>query len=209
MILVYQATLDIHKSSWVDLLCDGLTLFPEICLVLGLLFIVLVILIKYNKYSKVPYALFIKNIALATAFINLSIGITVLIFFLRNNTVQPLYYFHDTLVFTRFTSFFKILTGALVVKSLSLLSKWWDTKSNKGVVWESPLLILGATFFMFLLISSNNLLLTFLLVEGLSVCLYFIIASELKGNAFIAVIIYFLLGGVSSVFFGYGVLRVY
>jgi NADH-quinone oxidoreductase subunit N len=60
-----------------------------------------------------------------------------------------------------------------------------------------------------LLISSNNLLATFLCIEGLSIVLYFFLATDLTGQGKKNVLSYFAIGGVASILFIYGIFRVY
>jgi NADH:ubiquinone oxidoreductase subunit 2 (subunit N) len=184
-----------------------LSFFPEAILSVGLIFTLIVILIRFKKYANVPFKLFVKNITLSEGFITLSLG-----FLTANALIHSINEIGEVssplLFYSSFIYFFKSLLGFLTIFSLSLLKNWWG-KKNKSIVWEMPLLLWGSLLFMYLLVSSNNLLVTFLLVEGLSICLYFILASELKGNTFTNTLLYFLLGGISSIFFGYGLLRTY
>jgi NADH-quinone oxidoreductase subunit N len=184
-----------------------ISFFPEIILGAGLIFTLIIILIRFKKYTNVPFKLFVKNITLSMSFIALSLAfLTVIALIHRIYGVGGLS--SPFLFYSSFTIFFKSLLGFLTIFSLYLLRDWWG-KKNKSAVWEMPLLLWSSLLFMYLLVSSNNLLVTFLLVEGLSICLYFILVSELKGNTFTNTLLYFLLGGISSIFFGYGLLRTY
>jgi NADH:ubiquinone oxidoreductase subunit 2 (subunit N) len=189
-------------------------ILPEFVLGFSLVFITGIILLNYDRYKEAPYALFIKNIALVSASINLSIAFLAAIYNYLDFKLSESDYnansYEAVIILNSFTYFFKAMVGILIILSLLLLRRHWDIKNDAGVVaWERPLLMLASLLFMFLLISSNNLLVTFILIEGLSVCLYFILASELRGNSFTAVLMYFLLGSVSSILFGYALLRTY
>jgi NADH-quinone oxidoreductase subunit N len=62
---------------------------------------------------------------------------------------------------------------------------------------------------MLLLLSSKNLLTTFLCIEALSFCLYFILASSNTKGTLGNLLIYFILGAISSVIFALGIARIY
>lgn len=65
-------------------------------------------------------------------------------------------------------------------------------------------------FFMFILVSSNNLLVAFLAIEGLSITLYYILSADVKkGNTPASMLAYFILGATASLLFLYGVFRIY
>ena len=81
---------------------------------------------------------------------------------------------------------------------------------HKYIIWEFPIILLLATFFMLLLGSSFNLFSLFISLEGLSLCLYILTAYDFdRRSSAEAALKYFTLGTLSSGFLLLGIALIY
>ena len=81
---------------------------------------------------------------------------------------------------------------------------------HKYIIWELPIILLLASFFMVLLISSFNLFSLFISLEGLSLCLYILSIYDFdRRSSTEAAIKYFTLGTLSSGFLLLGIVFIY
>jgi NADH-quinone oxidoreductase subunit N len=81
---------------------------------------------------------------------------------------------------------------------------------HKYIIWELPIILLLASWFMVLLISSFNLFSLFISLEGLSLCLYILAAYDFdRRSSTEAAVKYFTLGTLSSGFLLLGIVFIY
>jgi NADH-quinone oxidoreductase subunit N len=117
---------------------------------------------------------------------------------------------NGSFIFAHYTLACKALLALCVLFTLHSMMSWSANKPNEIIVWEAPIIVLLGLFFMFILVSSNNLLVAFLAIEGLSITLYYILSADVKkGNTPASMLAYFILGATASLLFLYGVFRIY
>jgi proton-translocating NADH-quinone oxidoreductase chain N len=183
---------------------------PETLLISCILFTFIVILCKYEKYTK-SGKLFSKTVELSKGYLLLTMIVLAVTGFFLLFTTEYFYYITlgNCFINDVATSFFKLFLLGGVLFAFCILSKWVGIKNNISNDWEIPLLMLIGAGFMMFMMSSINLLCTFLCMEGLSLCLYFILGMGETKNTKINTLIYFVLSSVASILFIYGAARIF
>jgi len=164
-------------------------LLPELFLSLSIFFILMAGVFKKNSYNFV---------------INLSLFALSLIFLiLLNVDTFKIKVFSDTFISDPFTNFIKIL---IVVSSLFILNfSQAFIKENKIDKFEYPIIILIAILGMFIMVSSNDLILFYLGLELQSLSLYILAAIDRDNQrSSESGIKYFILSALSSGLLLYG-----
>ena len=164
-------------------------LVPELFLSLSIFSILMIGVFKKDSYSLVT------KLSLFTLFI--------IIFILLNNDNFQVKIFSNTFISDSFTNFIKIL---IVVSSLFILNFSQSfIKENKIDKFEYPIIILIAVLGMFIMVSSNDLILFYLGLELQSLSLYILAAIDRDNQrSSESGIKYFILSALSSGLLLYG-----
>jgi cytochrome c oxidase subunit 3 len=204
-----------YEVYWKSLFRNNIELWvwlPEIFLLFFIIFTFSIILFKYEKYTRSIKKLFLKNCALAQGYLIVTffLFMGVKAFFGIFSSVPGFYItLGNTFILTYYTWFFKGLLVLLTLFSISLLSKWATIKSSPTLVWETPLVMLIGLVFMVGLVSTKNLFCLFLCIEGLSITLYVMLGVDTKKNSIKSIVTYYILSGLASILFLYGINRIY
>ena len=126
-----------------------------------------------------------------------------------NNNLETIFIFHNYFIIDIYTQFSKLC----VSMCLFIIILFWSKDYmyyHKYIIWEFPLLILLASLFMMLLLSSFNLFSLFISLEGLSLCLYVLAAYDFdRRSSAEAALKYFTLETLSSGFLLLGIALIY
>lgn len=117
--------------------------------------------------------------------------------------------FHNYFIVDLYTQFAKFIVSFCMLCILLFWSKNY-IYYHKYIIWEFPLLLLLAGWFIMLLLSSFNLFSLFISLEGLSLCLYVLAAYDFdRRSSAEAALKYFTLGTLSSGFLLLGIVFIY
>ena len=129
------------------------------------------------------------------------------IFFYRAG--ESIFIFHNYFIIDLYSQFSKFF----MCFCLLIITVFWFKDYmyyHKYIIWEFPIILLLATFFMLLLVSSFNLFSLFISLEGLSLCLYILTAYDFdRRSSAEAALKYFTLGTLSSGFLLLGIALIY
>tara|TARA_B100001093_G_scaffold458677_1_gene471259 strand:- start:1673 stop:3088 length:1416 start_codon:yes stop_codon:yes gene_type:complete len=164
-------------------------LLPELFLSLSIFFILMAGVFKKNSYN------FVTNLSL--------FALSLIFLILLNVDTFKIKVFSDTFISDPFTNFIKIL---IVVSSLFILNfSQAFIKENKIDKFEYPIIILIAILGMFIMVSSNDLILFYLGLELQSLSLYILAAIDRDNQrSSESGIKYFILSALSSGLLLYG-----
>ncbi len=164
-------------------------LLPELFLSLSIFFILMAGVFKKNSYN------FVTNLSL--------FALSLIFLILLNIDTFKIKVFSDTFISDPFTNFIKIL---IVVSSLFILNfSQAFIKENKIDKFEYPIIILIAILGMFIMVSSNDLILFYLGLELQSLSLYILAAIDRDNQrSSESGIKYFILSALSSGLLLYG-----
>jgi len=180
-----------------DLLRDLVLVSPLIAVFVMSLFPIMIKVFRNNREAN-PY------VTLFQAFIGLSIaiGLTGALSGAKQTA------FHGAIVFDGLTAWMGYLLYSLTGVAL-LLS--FEHIATKGKLFsEYVFLVLNATVGMMIVVMSNDLLVTFIGIEMMSLCLYILCAMGREGTlSKEAAFKYFVLGSFASAVFLYGIAFIY
>lgn len=146
-----------------------------------------------------------------TLLIILSIFFLFLVTFFNSGLIfRPVLLFNRGLLLNYFTS--AINSYILFFTIIFLLGSWkffFEKKNKLGEFIEYPILIGFSVFFLLALISSYDLMVVYLTLEGLSILLYVLAAYPFKQSSLEASIKYYSLGALSSGILLFGISLIY
>jgi NADH-quinone oxidoreductase subunit N len=179
---------------------DIVCISPALFLFLGSLF---PITFKIFNNNKEPNPI----VALALAMLGI-LGALTMSFVLIGSTSKPYYAFSSALVFDGVSTFTSVIV-CLVVGVAAIMSR--ENRATNGAQFSEYLfLLLNSAMGMLLFAWSNDLIVTFISIEVMSLCLYLLIAlSHEEQLSKEAAFKYFVLGSFASAIFLYGVAFIY
>lgn len=158
--------------------------------------------LRKNQENKVDFAV-------GTAVIGLSLSLALIIFFHGQVFSQGTFYaFSQALVFDQFTFFSTVLAFGLGLLSLPFLLN--HPTIRRSQISEFIFLYLNSLLGMSILIASNDLIITFIGLELMSLSLYMLITMNREPHdSKEAAVKYFVLGSVASAILLFGISLIY
>lgn len=174
------------------------------------LFSILLIFLIYSIFWRLKYSYKVLNMILNIYLIILLGLIFINIFFTSDVFNYSKLIFNHGLLLNYFTSYLRlfIVLFTLIFFIISLYFFYSTTDKKKDFV-EYPILIAFAVFFLLTFISSFDLMVTYLTLEGLSILLYILAAYPFKQSSVEASIKYYSLGALSSGILLFGISLIY
>jgi NADH-quinone oxidoreductase subunit N len=118
--------------------------------------------------------------------------------------------FNSGLLINYFTSYAKLFVIGFTIIFLLISLKFFFSEKNRDKDFvDYPLLIALSVFFIFILVSSFDLMVMYVAIEGLSILLYILAMFPFKQSSIEASIKYYSLGALSSGILLFGISLMY
>lgn len=181
-------------------------LLPEFVLISFILYLISCYIFFKLKYTNITHNLILFVSDVTVKFISL---LSVLLFVLTWSAFSTnKYLFYKSYILINFFALATKLFVVILFFFLLYFIKLWYLKNQKNIL-EVYILLLGSLFFIFFLISSVNLFLSYVCLEGLTLQSYVLAIFNFSKISIEVVLKYFLLGSLASAIMLFGISLLY
>ena len=201
---ILEYTEKLPKLEYISNFFD-IWILPEFFVSIIIIYYIYIYIYKYQtKLFKIIRFFFLSSLLFKLCCYVLIILINILYILIKNNIF--IFYFNFFSI-NIFTIIIKIIITFIFLYILYLV-KFWYFQNQKYII-EIYFLLLGSLFFSFILISSTNLMLSYISIEGLSLQIYALSILNFSTVSIEIVLKYFLLGSIASGIILYGISLLY
>jgi NADH-quinone oxidoreductase subunit N len=176
----------------------------------AIFFLVILAFIVQSLLWRLKYTYRLLNFLLNIYVILILILLFITIFFTGDMFVGAKVLFNSGLLINYFTSYAKLFVIGFTIIFLLISLKFFFSEKNRDKDFvDYPLLIALSVFFIFILVSSFDLMVMYVAIEGLSILLYILAMFPFKQSSIEASIKYYSLGALSSGILLFGISLMY